>query len=218
MRLYELFEPLLTLLCLVLQRLPEFISNSYNLAIIFLLFLAYALFSMLSCRQLNRLFRWLKNLFTATINKYGWLVGSLLILGGLSLFFAFIYLLYSVGTNIINHQFPNSDCCQASSCHSGIVDSEPAPNVVSSSESQQSEGEVEPEETNEIQVGGYSEDIVSQQAVKKTLLSCYFIFYVVLTVHVQECVKSQSGLSLKLNPVILQLYNIYTGLTILCCV
>ena len=163
-------------------------------------------------------FRWLKNLFTATINKYGWLVGSLLILGGLSLFFAFIYLLYSVGTNIINHQFPNSDCCQASSCHSGIVDSEPAPNVVSSSESQQSEGEVKPEETNEIKVGGYSEDIVSQQAVKKTLLSCYFIFYVVLTVHVQECVKSQSGLSLKLNPVILQLYNIYTGLTILCCV
>ncbi len=136
-------------------------------------------FSMLSYRQLNRLFRWLNNLFTATINKYGWLVGSLLILGGLSLFFAFIYLLYSVGTNIINHQLPNSDCCQASSCHSGIVDSEPAPNVVSSSESQQSEGEVKPEETNEIQVEGYSEDIVSQQAVKKLFFHAilYFMLY-----------------------------------------
>ena len=64
--------------------------------------------------------------------------------------------------------------------------------MVSSSESQQSEGEVEPKETNEIQVEGHSEDTVIQQAVKKTLLLYYFIFYVVLAVHLQECIKKAS--------------------------
>ena len=135
---------------MVLQRLLEFISNSYNLAIIFLIFLAYTLFSVLSYSQLVRLFRRLKNLFMATIYKYGWLVGTLLILGRLSLFFVFIYFLHSVDIDIINHHFPICDCCQASSCQSGIVDSEPVPNVVSSSESEQPGGEVELEETNEI--------------------------------------------------------------------
>ena len=200
MRLYELFKPLLTLLCLVLQRLPEFISNSYNLAIIFLLFLAYALFSMLSYSQLVRLFRWLKNLFTATINKHGWFLGTLLILDGLSLFFAFIYLLCSEGTNIINHQFPSNNYCKSSSCQSEVVDNEPVPNVVSSSESEQPEGEVESEKTREIQVGGYSEDTVSQQAVKITIKLCFLIVAVILAVHVQKCVKKPVWSSFHAKP------------------
>ena len=101
----------------------------------------------------------------------------------------FIYFLYSVDIDIINHHFPICDCCQASSCQSGIVDSEPVPNVVSSSESEQPEGEVESEKTREIQVGGYSEDTVSQQAVKITLKLCFLIVAVILAVHVQKCVK-----------------------------
>ena len=80
---------------------------------------------------------------------------------------------------MINHQFPNSDCCQ-----SGIVDNEPTPNVVSSNESEQTGGEDEPEETREIQVGGQSEDTVSEQAVEFTLKLCLYIIAVVLTGHI----------------------------------
>ena len=141
---------MLTLICLVLQRLPEFISNSYNLAIIFLIFLAYTLFSVLSYSQLVLLFKRLKNFVHGHHSKVRVAIGTLFILGGLSFLPVFIYFLYSVGIDIINHQFPICDCCQASSCQSGIVDSEPVPNVVSSSESEQPGGEVELEETNEI--------------------------------------------------------------------
>ena len=95
----------------------------------------------------------------------------------------FIYFLYSVDIDIINHHFPICDCCQASSCQSGIVDSEPVPNVVSSSESEQPGGEVEPEETREIQVGGYSEDTVSQQAVNITLQLCFLTVAAVFNAH-----------------------------------
>jgi len=120
---------------------------------------------------------------------------------------------------MINHQFPSNNHCQSSSCQSEVVDNEPVPNVVSSSESEQPEGEVESEKIREIQVGGYSEDTVSQQAVKITLKLCFLIVAVILAVHVQKCVKkSQSDLASMLSPAILQLYNIYTGLTILCCV
>ena len=89
-----------------------------------------------------------------------------------------------MGSNIINHQFPNSDCCQANSCQSGIVDSEPTPIVVSPNESEQPRGKDEPEETREIQVGGQSEDTVSEQAVEFTLKLCLYIIAVVLTGHV----------------------------------
>ena len=75
------------------------------------------------------------------------------------------------------------DCCQASSCQSGIVDSEPVPNVVSSSESEQPGGEVEPEETREIQVGGCSEDTVRQQAVNITLQLCFLTVAAVFNAH-----------------------------------
>ena len=96
----------------------------------------------------------------------------------------FIYLLYSVGTNIINHQFPNSDCCQASSRHSGIVDIEPTPSEVSPSESEQPRGKDEPDETREIEVGGHSEDTTSEQAVEIVLKLCFYMIAVVLTGHV----------------------------------
>ena len=119
---------------------------------------------------------------------------------------------------MINHQFPSNNYCKSSGCQSEVVDNEPVPNVASSSESEQPEGEVESEKTREIQVGGYSEDIVSQQAVKITLKLCFLIVAVILAVHVQKCVKSQSDLASMLSPVILQLHNIYTVLTILHCV
>ena len=93
---------------------------------------------------------------------------------------------------MINHQFPSNNYCKSSSCQSEVVDNEPVPNVVSSSESEQPEGEVESEKTREIQVGGYSEDIVSQQAVKITIKLCFLIVAVILAVHVQKCVKKAS--------------------------
>ena len=127
---YQLFQPLLTPLCLLLQRLPEFISNPYNLAIILLLFLAYIPFSMLSINKLVRLFKRLKNFVHGHHSKVRVTIGTLFILGGLSLSPVFIYFLYSVDMYQNNH----------------------------------------------------------------------------------------SGLASMLSPVILQLYNIYTGLTILCCV
>jgi len=89
-----------------------------------------------------------------------------------------------VGTNIINHQFPNSDCCQASSRHSGIVDIEPTPSEVSPSESEQPRGKDEPGETREIEVGGQSEDTTSEQAVEIVLKLCFYMIAVVLTGHV----------------------------------
>ena len=54
---------------------------------------------------------------------------------------------------MINHQFPINNYCQSSSCQSEVVDNEPVPNVVSSSESEQPEGEVELEE-NDCQIIG----------------------------------------------------------------
>ena len=51
---------------------------------------------------------------------------------------------------MINHQFPSNNYCKSSGCQSEVVDNEPVPNVVSSSESEQPGGEVELEETNEI--------------------------------------------------------------------
>ena len=94
-----------------------------------------------------------------------------------------------MGSNIINHQFPNSDCCQASSCHSGIVDSEPTPSVVSPSESEQLGGEAEPDETREIEVGGQSEDTASERAVELTLKLCLYVIVVVLTGHVIDALS-----------------------------
>ena len=97
---YQLFQPLLTLLCLLLQRLPEFISNPYNLAIILLLFLAYIPFSMLSINKLVRLFKRLKNFVHGHHSKVRVTIGTLFILGGLSLSLLYLFIFYTLWTCI----------------------------------------------------------------------------------------------------------------------
>ena len=117
----------------------------------------------------------------AVIRQHGVVKGTLIILGGVCFFSLSFYLLCSVTIDFLRDHYPTLNCPEESTCLSGIVNNEHHLSEDLSNRAQDSDNEIDSEQTNELRIGGYEDDEISQRAVKGVLFACFFLISVVLT-------------------------------------